>query len=175
MKRLLLLLPLIALAGAACGPSSSPASNPVVGTYQGADVWGDSAPASDMGPWAVYYDHSGPLGAPRLTLDLRTAGASSTVGVYWEVDTNGDRIPDFVVFEGNNYAGNPEVFAWATSTGQNTCDATPVSVGDHFTAVLDPVACFGGTGPLKLRPETADFGPTFFYDFGIWSPSLFIA
>ncbi len=145
--------------------------NPYVGSYQGSDPVGDTGgdddPRGDIGPWAVYYSPNS------LRFALKTQQPTDILTdpnwlsqevlsiATWGVETTNDGNLDFIIGGFVATDRTPRVVveseAGVTCTGQLSGVANgPIEI------TIDPVACFGGAGPIRVQ-ASLDYETPFSY------------
>lgn len=195
MKKLLVVACSVgAFALVGCGPGLTP-QRPIRGVFAAVDPVGDQYrlfsgvstpdPSFDITNWAVYYE------ANQVTVDVVTVNpilnASGVVAVSAavQIETTGDDDFDFDFWDRSTFyygAIQHKVRFSAGASGDSRCLHDIQYSGYLIRFTFDPLACTGGTGPMRFYVSTTPEHPDIFGAFmdsapngefgqpGPWSP-----
>lgn len=132
--------------------------SPHMGSFDGVDKRGDQDgldPRSDIDLWGVRYSPA------QVELYLKPAVLGDPANdtnwtqrdslITWDVETTNDSVSDFAAYGYLNTDGSYEVWV-ENSQGDETCAGTgSYNASREIALRLDPVACFGGRGPIRVQ------------------------
>ncbi len=133
--------------------------NPLNGELQGVDPRNDTSfgfdARADIVNYAVYYQPNSLTLSLKLALpsgpatDPNWTDPSLGTEVDWYVDTTDDEYYEFIIGVFADRYGNVVVTVLDDVFQRVTCTGT-ASFGETIDITIDPVACFGSAGPIRL-------------------------